>query len=287
MYYEDFGLKRNPFASVRNEDHIFVSSILKQSLSKLKEALEEMEMLAMYGNVGVGKSTITGEFLEMLYGDSSYQVSQIVSPDKAGLTISNIEAALIEDISDERPRRNRELRARQLHRLLGEASKRKKIVLLIDDADLLHGQTLRALKRLMELRFARRERLLTIILVGQPSLAHKMEMMKEVGLRTRFHEVCGFSKSEALAYLESRMKYAGAKLGEVFEKEVIESIIHHVGTPLELNRTCRKIMERALLAGRDRVTRDDLEDGGKKWLTEAATHGETTKALGRALQATG
>ena len=116
------------------------------------------------------------------------------------LHMGDIETALIVSLSDESPRRSGEARSRQVRRILGGASRARKIVLFIDDAHVLHSQTLRALKRLRELSFAGRAPLLSIVLAAQRD---KTAGIPEVGLRADALSLAGLAKVEVSAALKA------------------------------------------------------------------------------------
>lgn len=131
------------------------------------------------------------------------------------LHMGDIETALIVSLADESPRRSGEARSRQARRVLGTASRNKKIALFIDDAHVLHSQTLRALKRLRELSFAGRAPLLSIVLAAQRD---KTASIPEVGLRSDALTLGGLAKVEveealrAAGLLDSAMTVDGARL---------------------------------------------------------------------------
>lgn len=131
------------------------------------------------------------------------------------LHMGDIETALIVSLADESPRRSGEARSRQARRVLGAASRNKKIALFIDDAHVLHSQTLRALKRLRELSFAGRAPLLSIVLAAQRD---KTASIPEVGLRSDALTLGGLAKVEveealrAAGLLDSAMTPDGARL---------------------------------------------------------------------------
>lgn len=123
------------------------------------------------------------------------------------LHMGDIETAIIVSLSDESPRRSGEARSRQARRVLGEASRGKKIALFIDDAHVLHNQTLRALKRLRELSFAGRAPLLSVILAAQRD---KTASIPEVGLRADALSLGGLAKVEVSAALRAAGLLDGA-----------------------------------------------------------------------------
>ena len=109
------------------------------------------------------------------------------------LHLGDIETAIVRDLSNEAPRRSGEARSGQVRRLLRTAG-RGSVVLLIDDAHVLHHSTLRGLKRLRELGGTDRGAMLGVILVGQHDRA---ERVPEVGLRSDRLTLGGLTAPEA------------------------------------------------------------------------------------------
>lgn len=134
--------------------------------------------------------------------------ARVVEPqrlDRERLHLGDIATAMVRDLSDERPWHSAEARTQQVRRLLGQAG--GSVVLLIDDAHVLHHRTLRGLKRLRELSWRGRSPLLGIVLLGQ---LDKTASVPEVGLRTARASFGGLTQAEAAAALDAA---CGAVLG--------------------------------------------------------------------------
>jgi type II secretory pathway predicted ATPase ExeA len=121
------------------------------------------------------------------------------------LLIGDIEQALILDLSSEKPKRGREIRARQLRRILGEASTRIDVVMVIEEAHHLHGMTLRSLKRLREMDWMGRTELFSVILVGQSDPMNKPGV-SEVKLRADAVQMKGLTSEEVEDFVTRAMK---------------------------------------------------------------------------------
>ena len=116
-------------------------------------------------------------------------------------------------------RRSRVQRSHQVLRLLGEESTRRPVVLVIDDAHVLHRQTVRALKRLRELEWLRRSPLLGVVLIAQQDPTHSVD---EVRLRSDRLWLEGLTRAEAKRALESA-------LGSVVEPQAAGLVSKHSG----------------------------------------------------------
>ena len=145
-------------------------------------------LAVVWGPRGSGK---TAALRAALRGDATVEPLRL---DRERLTVGDVLAALVRELSAETPRHSAEARAVQARRLLGAADRMP--VLWIDDAHHLHHRTLAALKRLREWSWRGRSPLLGVLLSGQ---ADRTESVPEVGLRADRVPLAGLSASEALA----------------------------------------------------------------------------------------
>ena len=163
------------------------------------------------------------------------------------LHMGDIETALIVSLADESPRRSGEARSRQARRVLGTASRNKKIALFIDDAHVLHSQTLRALKRLRELSFAGRAPLLSVILAAQRD---KTASIPEVGLRSDALTLGGLAKVE----VEEALRAAGLLDGVLTQDAaLLLAAAPAAGNWLDLRQLVDDCLFQALAAGARQV----------------------------------
>ena len=174
-------------------------------------AVNNSAMVSIIGRRGSGKTVAVRAAL----GDDV----QLVEPlrlTRNKLHMGDIESALVRDLSDESPRRSGEARSHQVRRILGTAAQRGPVVLVIDDAHVLHHQTLRALKRLRELKWLGRSPLLGIVLIGQQD---KTAAIPEVGLRSDQLWLAGLAVEEAAtAIAEALGKRAEANAVKLMAK---------------------------------------------------------------------
>lgn len=255
----EFGFTRDPFRrlSMKSSDHNRVNKVVGM-------AVRDRSMVSVIGERGIGKSNAVRAAL------GSLNNVHLVCPyanDIDKLLISDIEQAIIFDLSSEKPKRGREVRARQLRRIIGEASTRMDIALVIEEAHHLHGMTLRSLKRLREMEWMGESQLFSIILVCQSDPLNKPGV-SEVRLRSDSINMKGLSQREVAEFVSSSM-------GAVIEEKAVQEISKLPGSTNyeDLKALLFSLMENAWLAGRRQVTVDDLENvfgggaqGGKRQL---------------------
>ena len=168
--------------------------------------------------------------------------------DRERLTIADVATAIVAQLSGETPRHSAEARAAQARRLL--VGRQGRGVLVVDDAHLLHHQTLRALKRLREMRWSGDGPLVGALLVAQRD---RLDAVPEVGLRTDRARLAGLSVAEAETALRSAL--AGAA-----DQEAIAAL---AAAPagrnwLDLRALADGAAEAAAARGAERIAAEDV-----------------------------
>jgi len=236
-------------------------------------AISAHAQISIVGERGIGKTRAVNAALREL----KIKPVRILTPDKSRTTASDIqEALLIELAPGERVRQDREVRVRQLRRILGEASKRESVVVVIDEAHRLHGNTLRSLKNLRELDWMGETHLFTAVLVGQSDSTQNIGLA-EVRLRTDVVHMHGLTGSEIREYVRKTV-------GNVFEDEAVGAVggLPDARNYLDLQDLLVKCMANALTRGAEKVGKEDvgeLERTGARSTIEGAKGGTRRNAL--------
>lgn len=241
--FVNLGFKRDPFKGVAFEtgDGLRVRRILTM-------AVESRAMVTICGERGLGKTVAITTALEKL----GVKLVTVNRGQKEKISIADIESALVLDLSDESPRRGGETRSRQVRRIVGEASRKQKIVVMIEEAHRMHSSTLRSLKTLREIAWMGESELFTVVLVGQSDPMARAGV-SEVRLRSDCVRMQGLSGDEAAGYLK-------AVLGKWFEESALQVLpeLPQSRNWLELQEAAVALLNRALAAGRDLVTAEDV-----------------------------
>ena len=273
--YAALGLKKKPWPEFAP------SADTSRIADTVNAALQDRAMIAIIGPRGVGKSRAMENLLP-----NGTRIIEPISLDRKRLTIDAIAAAIVYDLgngSGEKPARDGEARSRQIRRILGEAGKPGtqenpvKIALIIDDAHKLHHQTKGALKRLMELKFVGRPRLLTIIMLAQSDPLHGID---EVRLRTDNLHLEGLSRQERSDYLTNA-------IGDITTPDAITALagLPDAGNYLDLQAAADSAMAAAVAAGHDKVKLVDVFTSTGGGLSQVADM--TGTSLAQLQQATG
>ncbi len=249
--YCNLGLTRDPFAKQQfnTGDSLRVQRILQM-------AINSRAMVSIVGIRGIGKT----EAVNTALGKMKVKISRVEKLDKENLTIADIRTALMTDLSTEPIKRGGEISSRQLRRVIGEAStdKSRTIVLVIEEAQRLHPNTLKSLKSLREIDWMGEKELFAIVLVAQSDPMNRPGV-SEVKLRSDCVRMQGISADEAAGYLR-------ATVGKFFTEDAMDAIgeLPAARNWLELQELAVETLNIALAAGRDTVTKEDVESAGAK-----------------------
>ena len=186
LTYQAFGLPPDVWA-----DLDMATTDADSAADMVRAAIAAQAFVSIVGPRGAGKTRAVRRALDG-------QVARIVEPlrvQRERLHLGDIETAIVRDLSDESPRRSGEARSGQVRRILRAVGRHSNILLVIDDAHVLHHATLRGLKRLRELGGRDRRAALGIVLVGQQD---RTERIPEVGLRSDRLRFLGLTSTEAM-----------------------------------------------------------------------------------------
>ena len=241
----NLGFKEDPFKSTVFEtgDSIRIGRIMDM-------AVKSNAMVSIVGERGAGKSQAVNAALKGM----NVRSVMVRSADKSKLLISDIEQAMIIDLSEENPKRGREIRARQLRRVLGEASRKQKVVVIIEEGHRLHGMTLRALKTLREMDWMGETELFSVVLLGQSDPMNKAGVA-EVRLRSDSVHMHGLTASEIAGYVTSTV-------GSVFDETAAEAIGREPKARnfLDLQGMLVTLMSHAVSCGHRQITGKDVAE---------------------------
>ncbi|MFH1837436.1 MAG: XrtA/PEP-CTERM system-associated ATPase [Candidatus Omnitrophota bacterium] len=240
MYLDFYGLKENPFNVTSDPNFLYLSHTHKEALAHLSYGIEQRKgFVEITGEVGAGKTTICRALLNHL--DANVKTSLIFNP---SLPETQLLEAVLNDFGIEPKRKSKIAFIRQLNGfLLEQLSKGNNAVLIIDEAQNLRKKTLETIRMLSNLE-TEKEKLLQIVLVGQPELRDKLNSPDLLQLRqrigVRFH-VRALEKSELKAYIDHRLSVAGAYGSPVFTEEALSNIYEYSkGIPRVVNIICDK-----------------------------------------------
>jgi general secretion pathway protein A len=245
MYCKFYGLKERPFNVTADPAFFFASRIHREALSHLiYGASQRKGIIVLTGEIGTGKTTLCRFFLNRL--GENVRTALILNPHFSELELLE---AIVRDFGLLPLEKTRLSLVYELNKfLLRESQKCNNIILIIDEAQNLESRILEQVRLLSNLE-TDKQKLLQVVLVGQPELNRILSLYELRQLRQRItvrYHISPLQHDEIKNYINHRLNVAGSsgKLG--FTDESIGLITEFsAGTPRLINIIC----DRALLAG--------------------------------------
>jgi general secretion pathway protein A len=248
MYKKFFDLKESPFNITADPGFFFASRPHEEAFSHLVFGIQERKgIIVVTGEIGTGKTTLCRTLLNRL--NSNIHTALILNP-----TFSEVQLLqmILKDLGVELSNKSKFSLINALNDfLLKESSHGKNVALIIDEAQNLKPRQLEHIRLLSNLE-TEKEKLLQIILVGQPELDDllKLPNLRQLNQRiTVRYTIEPLSRTEIADYIMHRLKVAGTHPDQepksLFSDAAIQSIYEHSkGIPRMTNIIC----DRALLA---------------------------------------
>ena len=245
VYTEFFGLNEKPFAITPDPRYLYMSARHTDALAHLLYGISESGgFIQLTGEVGTGKTTLIRSVLEQL--PEKADIALILSPQLT--TLEFLETITQELRCPAAAERTVKAQIDALNVALMRAhSEGRRVVLIVDEAQTLSPELLEQVRLLTNLETSK-QKLLQIILIGQPELRELLDRpeMRQIAQRItgRYH-LEPLTKEDTRAYVSHRLRVAGAQ-SEVFTRSAIGALYKHSrGIPRLIN----VIADRALLAG--------------------------------------
>jgi type II secretory pathway predicted ATPase ExeA len=208
--YATLGLSRNPFPPTPDAGSYFFTPRLEEDFAEVAHCIEARKgFVLLTGEVGLGKSTMVRRLLDTLK-DRNCRSALILNTflqDSALLSAIQSDFGLPPSDSVEQGL------ARLTEFLIARHQADETSLLVIDDAQNLSVQSLELVRLLCNLETGQ-EKLLQILLVGQPELEDTLAMPELRQLKSRIVKharLSGLQKDEMPRYFDFRVNAAGAE----------------------------------------------------------------------------
>ena len=248
MYVPYYRLSEKPFNLTPDTDFFYQSQTHQESLNVLLVAIQSGEgFIKLTGEVGTGKTLLCRKLLELL--DEQYQTVYIPNPYmscNALLKAVAIEMGLGAELENDNYLDciNR--------KLIDNARKNIQTIILLDEAQSLPVESLEAIRLLSNLE-TEKQKLVQIVLFGQPELDKKLNEHSIRQLQQRIAHACelkNLSADTLAQYIEHRLHSAGYDGPVLFNDAAIRRIYKKTkGVPRLINLLCNKAMMLSFAAG--------------------------------------
>jgi type II secretory pathway predicted ATPase ExeA len=239
MYKNYFGLKDNPFNVNPDPRYLYLTKEIEEALSGLMYGVQNRKgFITLTGEVGTGKTTLVNRLLEWLHQQRVRTAFLFNSRMNTNQLFDFILAEF--GISCESRTKSQQL-MRLNQWLLERYRAGETTVLIVDEAQNLTYPVLEEIRLLTNLETST-EKLLQIVLAGQPELEEKLKLPELRQLRQRIMLRCKttpLTKEQTHDYISTRLRIAGASGELIFGPKTVETIhLYSLGIPRVINLLC-------------------------------------------------
>lgn len=266
MYTQYFGLTEKPFSIAPDPHFLYLSELHREALAHLLYGIESGGCLVLLtGEVGTGKTTVSRCLVEQL--PESTEIALILNPKLSTLELLTTicEELQIEGVGS---RHSVKGLVDLLNRhLLETHAQGKNTILIVDEAQDLDPDILEQLRLLTNLE-TNKEKLLKIILLGQPELRDILNQpqFSQINQRitSRYH-LLPLQERDVGAYINHRIKVAGGGRVRLFSDKAIKRISElSKGIPRLINLLCDRALLGAYVEDKDQVDRTIVAKAGRE-----------------------
>ena len=248
MYKEFYGLRANPFNVNPDPRYLFLTRHTEEALACLTYGIQSRKgFVLLTGEVGTGKTTLINKLLEWL------RLQQVATAFifNSRLNVPQFLDYMMADFGIPcETRAKSQILLRLYNWLLDRYRAGETAVLIVDEAQNLSEEVLEEIRMLTNLETFT-EKLLQIVLVGQPELEQKLkqpqlrQLRQRLTLRAKTHPL---TLEETRAYVQQRLRIAGSNGQSIFDPEAVASIHRYaMGIPRVVNLLCEHCLVSAFV----------------------------------------
>src|SRR5215467_4067990 len=252
-----FGFRETPFGVTPDPRFFYSSSLYLEGLAALVYGIKAKRgLMLLTGEVGTGKTILLRKLMRQLG-----TTVQFVFISSSHITSYGLVELMAQDLglaNVSREKHRLELIHELNKHLIDQLQKGHTVALLIDEGQNLSDDALEGLCGLSNLE-TDEEKLLQIVLVGQPELALRLNksslrrIKQRIAIHHRLYSLQTIGEVEN--YIRHRLQVAGYDGPEIFNKESLEAIWHYSsGTPRLINIICDNALATACEAAKKRVS---------------------------------
>ncbi len=269
MYKTFFNLTRNPFDLTPDPAFLFSTKRHNEALAALYYGIRRHKgFVVVTGEVGTGKTLLLRCLLRLLKQSKDVDYAYLFN---SRLSSAEFLQYILSDFGLSTSGKNKtELLLDLGHFVVSRGSKKLTTVLIVDEAHHLSTEILEEVRLLTNLETTE-DKLLQVVLVGQPELDEKLDsvglrqLKQRIALRARLDPLDG---NETRGYIERRLQIAGtsSKTNTLFSEETIAAVYRYSrGFPRLINTICENALIIAYARQIRSVTPDIIEDVAKEF----------------------
>ena len=241
MYESFFGFSALPFSLLPDADFMYLSKRHRRAINLLEYGiLSQAGFVVITGEVGAGKTTVIRHFIKSSHSELTVGVVSNPSPNSESL----LERVLVAFDGIEPATANAQNYDRFVQFLLQQYAARKRVVLIVDEAQNLKQEALEELRMLSNVN-NEKDQLLQMILVGQPELLDTLKRPELRQFKQRISVHCHLNEltpAETAAYIRHRLSVVGGS-AEIFPNESCATVYYLTGgVPRLINLLCDQVL---------------------------------------------
>jgi len=255
MYKEFFGLRANPFNVNPDPRYLFLTRHTEEALACLTYGIQSRKgFVLLTGEVGTGKTTLINKLLEWL------RLQQVATAFifNSRMNVPQFLDYMMADFGIPCDSKSKSQILQRLYNwLLDRYRAGETAVLIVDEAQNLTDEVLEEIRMLTNLETFT-EKLLQIVLVGQPELEAKLkqpqlrQLRQRLTLRAKTHPL---TIEETKAYAQQRLRIAGSDGRQIFDPEALTAVHKYsAGIPRLVNLLCEHCLVSAFVDQKSTIT---------------------------------
>jgi putative secretion ATPase (PEP-CTERM system associated) len=262
MYEKFYGFNEKPFQITPNPAFLYRSSKHDTALTYLEYGLtENVGFILLTGEIGSGKTTLVQYIVNQLGSDMEAAVIA-----NTNVSAEELLALILDEFEVARPPGGKADLLMALNSFLVDRySRRKRVLLIIDEGQNLSDQALEEVRMLSNLQ-SDDQSLLQIMLVGQPELVTRLKQpsMRQFAQRiAASYHLTGLDREETGNYIAHRLKKAGARAA-LFTPAAIDVIFKlSGGIPRAINLVCQAALVYGFAENAQQINQDIIRQISK------------------------
>ena len=237
-----FGLRENAFGGTPDPRFLFLSQTHREALASLVNGIDcDFGFQVLVAQPGMGKTTLLFKLLER-FRTTAY-TAFLFQPQSNPCELLQ---SMLHELGTNSEETSLRKLSEQLNQVLTRAAReRKRVIVVMDEAQNLDFAVLEALRQLSNFETAS-AKLMQIVLAGQPQLAKRLALPEQEQLMQRisaFGRLSPMALHETQAYIDHRLATAGYRGASLFTPAAVRNIWDHSrGVPRNINTLCFNAM---------------------------------------------
>lgn len=260
MYEEYFGFKTRPFSITPDPRFFYDTPSYREAFAAVRYGIEARKgLIVITGEAGLGKTRLVKDYMQR--AEVTIRTVFITNP---RLTATEFLPFVLNELRIAPSTQDRgALTLRLKEYLVEQFKKHLRVALLIDEAQQLSNELLEEFRLLSNLE-TNEEKLIQIVLLGQPELEERLDRPELRQLKQRVALCCRLvplNDQEVYPYILARLKTAGFEGKALFDPKAVEKItLYSQGIPRRINVICDNALLNCFACSKKKISAEIVEE---------------------------